>query len=659
MFVALLLISGHARFSTLGDRMTSCDDNGFLLNALGGSSRIQAADNISRAWTYAPGQFLVGFPFWSNATTFNDGLRGARLPSALSASAGMVLFFAVVFLLQRGVGWSEKGGVFTAMLAALSMRAMVESQQGYSYAITYLFVALQVLVMVWLLQRDNWGWTRWLYALGASSAVGAVGLFFSYQMLFPSAAAGVACTIGAWRELRQSRVAPVSWTRPAMVAAVGLAGFGGGFLWLWNTYLAVLVRNGKNVPAWAQFEIIKWSAAEGVSGYLSAIAKKLLLLFSILTAPIWPALAGSTVQLIWGAAMLLLAGWGVCIGWRKREPAIQLIAVYGAASVILALAANLAGRIPVGVTRHSFILFVPVLGMLLVGELHLSQRISWAKGFFRAALLGAILFDARFDEFNRATGNQFDVARLAKEVSNRRPLALVALDCTWDVRVAQLISKNTAFPCGVSEDAGAALKKLEARPDGGTVLLTSHRADPLGAVAGILQTHPDWKAESVIAIQPRGSTEPIGNINGGNGFFLAAVAKPITIRKGCAVQFGPGWDSREGTADWWRWTAHGGTVTVISSESESIKLTGLVISTTDSNALRHRVDGKSAPDITLNRGTELNIALKMEGAPKELEFLSANAGIKIPPDTRTFAMQIRNWKFVGDKSGSCEIRSAP
>jgi hypothetical protein len=656
LFAALILISGYARFSTIGERMTNCDDNGFLLNVLGVDSPTKAADSVSRAWTYAPGQYLLGFPLWSKATTFESGLKGARLPSALSATAGMILFFLVIFLIQRGVGWPEKGGVFTAMLAALSMRALVESQQGYSYANTYLFAALQVLAMVWLVQRDRWGWTRWLYALGASSAVGMVGVSFNYQMLFPTAAAGVACLIGAWRELRTPGAASRSWARPALAAVSGIVGFSAAYLWLWNAYLAALVRGGTNIPPWAQFEIIKWSAAEGVSGYLTALVRKVLLLFSFLTAPVWPALVGSTTQLIWGAGILLLAAWGTWIGWRNREPASQLVALYGAAATILALAANLAGQVPVGVTRHSFVLFVPVLGMLLIGELHLSHNLAWRKRFLFAAVLGVVLFQARFDEFSRQTGNQFDVARLTKEVNSRRPVALVALDCTWDVRVAQQISKNTAFPCGVVEDAGPVLKSLEARPDGGTVLLTSHRSDPLKAVTAIVQKHPDWKAESLIAIQPQGSTEPIGIVNGGNGFFLAAITKPVSIQKGCAAQFGPGWGVREGAADWWRWTDRGGTVTIISSEPESIKLTGLVVSTTDDNVLLRRVDGKAAPNIRLNRGAELNLTIPVEGTPKELEFLSANAGIKLPPDTRTFAMQIRNWKFVGEKSGPCEIR---
>lgn len=636
--------------------MTSCDDNGFLLNALGAESAAKAADSVSRAWTYAPGQYFLGFPLWSKAATFDAGVKGARLPSALSATAGMLLFFLVILLIQRHVGWPEKSGIFTAMLAALSMRAMVESQQGYSYANTYFFAALQLLAMVWIVQRNDLGWPRWLYALGASSAVGLVGIFFSYQMLFPSAAAGVACVIGGWREFRRPSEQTFSWTVPAGTAAAGMIGFGAGYWWLWKAYIAVLVKSGTNVPHWAQFEIIKWSAADGISGYLEALAKKVLLLFSFLTAPIWPALVGSTTQLVWGGCILLLAVWGVWFGWRSQEPAKRVLALYGAAAIIMMLGANLAGQIPVGVTRHSFILFVPVLGMVLGGELHLSQNAARRKRFFVAAVVGLLLFQARFDEFSRVTGNQFDVARLTKEVSKRHPTSLVALDCTWDVRVAQQITKNAAFPCGVVEDGAAAIKSLAEKQEGGTLLLTSHRADPLNSLAGALQAHPDWKSESVISIPPKGSTEPIGIVNGGNGFFLASVTKSISVQKGCAVEFGPGWNVREGAADWWRWTDKGGTVTIISSEPEKINLKGLVISATDANALQRRMDGKPVPSIPLNRGTELNLDIQMDGPPKELEFLSANAGIKMPPDTRTFAMQIRNWKFVGDKSGLCKIR---
>ncbi len=656
LLLGLLLFSGYARFSTLADRMTHCDDNGFLLNALGSESAAKAADNVSKAWTYVPGQYFVGFPLWSKATTFNAAVKAARLPSAVSATLGILLFFLVIFLIQRGVGWPDKTGAFTAMIATLSMRAMVESQQGYSYANTYLFVALQVAAMVWIVQRENLGWTRWLYALGASSFVGLVGLFFSYQMLFPSAAAGVACVLAAWREFTRSDSQSASLARPLGVAATGLVGFGAGYLWLWKTYLGVLVKNGTNIPGWAQFEVIHWSKAGGIGGYLGAVSQKILLLFGFLTAPIWPALVGTTAQLVWGGMMLLLAVIGAWAGWRSPEPGKRLLSLYGAIAVVMMLGANLAGLIPVGVTRHSFILFVPVLGLLLCGELHLSQSIDWRKRFFTAAVVGLLLFHARFEDFNSATGNQFDVARLSKEVITRRPIALVALDCTWDARLAQHISNSTAFPCGVVEDGAAAIKSLEAKPDGGALLLTSHRSDPLISLAGALQSHPDWKLERVVALQPKGSTEPIGMVNGGNGFFVASVTKPISVQEGCALQFGPGWNVREGGEDWWRWTDRGGTVTIVSSQAEKLTLKGLVTSATPANILRVRLDGKPQPDISLNLGTVLNLELQMSGSPKEFEFLSANAGIKMPPDTRTFGMQIRSWQLVGEKSGRCEIR---
>jgi len=636
--------------------MTHCDDNGFLLNALGADSAAKAADNVSKAWTYAPGQYFVGFPLWNNAATFHAAVKAARLPSAVSATLGMLLFLLVIFQIQRGVGWSDKMGAFTAMIATLSMRAMVESQQGYSYANTYLFAALQLAAMVWIVQRDNLGWTRWLYAIGASSLVGLVGLFFSYQMLFPSAAAGLACVVGAWREFRHPNSPPFSLVRPVGAAAAGLVAFGAGSLWLWKTYIEVLVKSGAGIPGWAQFEIIHWSTADGISGYLNAVSRKVLLLFSFLTAPIWPALVGTTAQLVWGGIMLLLAVIGAWVGWRSSEPGKRLLSLYGVITLVMMLGSNFAGLIPVGVTRHSFILFVPVLGLLLCGELRLSQSIGWRKRFFTAAVIGLLLFHARFDDFNSVTGNQFDVARLSKEVTTRRPIALVALDCTWDARLAQHISKSTAFPCGVVEDGAAAINALQAKPDGGTLLLTSHRSDPLISLAGALQLHPDWKVERVVAVQPKGSTEPIGLVNGGNGFFLASVTKPISAQKGCALQFGSGWNVREGGEDWWRWTDRGGTVTVVSSQAEKISLKGLVTSVTPANILRLRLDGKPQPDIPLNPGTVLNLELQMSGSPKEFEFLSANAGIKIPPDTRTFGMQIRNWQLVGEKSGPCEIR---
>ncbi len=655
LLAGLLLASGSARFITLSDRATHCDDNGFLLNALPALSAFEAADNVSKAWTYAPGQFLVGYPFWSKATTFEAVTRAARMPSAVAATAGTVLFFFLILLLQRQFAWTSHGGAFTAMLAALSMRLMVESQQGYSYAVTYLFAALQILVIVWFVQNGT-AWTRWLYAMGAALAVGLVGLFFSYQLLFPSAAAGLTCAIGAGRELfRREKQAP-PWLGSVGAACAGVAGFGAAYFWLWKAYLEVLLKNGTNVPPWAQFEIIRWSAAEGLTGYLSAIATKVVLLFSFLTAPIWPALLGATAQLLWGGAMFLLAAAGFLIGLRSSDATRRALALYGGLMLMLMLMANLAGQIPLGVTRHSFILFVPVLGLLLVAELHFSNTPSSRRRWILAAAAGLLLFYARFDEFNAMTANQFDVARVSKEVLARRPLSLVALDCTWDPRIAQVVSKGSAFPCGIVENASAAIRTLEATSEGGTMLLTSHRGDPLTAVAAELQLHPDWKTERIIAIEPRGSTEPIGMVNGGNGFFLAGITRPMKLATGCAVIFGSGWGVREGTADWWRWTDHGGPITFVSSQPEKLTIKGLVVSTTPNNTLRQRLDGNPLANAALSPGTVLDLGMDVAGAPRELELLSANAGIKLPPDTRTFAMQARNWKVTGEKSGPCEIR---
>ena len=149
ILTAAITVTMFLRFMTLADRMTHCDDTGFLVNALPASGALEAGNLVAKAWTYGPGQFVLGYPLWASAPTWRQTVFAARIPSGIAEMLGLLL---IVWLLSK-IGFGLKpglhsprtapfAGLFSAVLALCSLRAMIESQQGYPYAAACAMVAL-------------------------------------------------------------------------------------------------------------------------------------------------------------------------------------------------------------------------------------------------------------------------------------------------------------------------------------------------------------------------------------------------------------------------------------------------------------------------------------------------------------------------------------
>lgn len=143
-------------------------------------------------------------------------------------------------------------------------------------------------------------------------------------------------------------------------------------------------------------------------------------------------------------------------------------------------------------------------------------------------------------------------------------------------------------------------------------------------------------------------------------FSSPAVGNPNPVQ-GCGVGFGSGWGEREsGGQDWWRWTPKGGVLTISSTTVDKIKLLGVLASVPSNNKARLRWNGKSLPDVSLPGGKNLELQpleldLDAVVGPNVLEIESAKPGELMPPDTRTFALQIRNLRVKGQKVGACDV----
>lgn len=129
-------------------------------------------------------------------------------------------------------------------------------------------------------------------------------------------------------------------------------------------------------------------------------------------------------------------------------------------------------------------------------------------------------------------------------------------------------------------------------------------------------------------------------------------AKPAAS---CNASFGPGWGVRESAGqDWWRWAGKGGTITISTTEATKLQLSTALHSVPRNNTALVRWNGKSLADVPLTGTTQLGLDLDAVAGQNVLEIESAKPGELIPPDTRTFALQIRNMRIKGQKVGVCE-----
>ncbi len=635
------------RFFTLADRMTHCDDSGFLIQGLFASDAVNAGHRVASYWTYGPGQFVLGYPLWSIAGNWRNALYALRLPSAI---AGTIAAFLTVWLLSKlsaDRNLSPFAGMFSAVLGLCSLRAMVESQQGYPYSAACLSVTLTAVLLYWMTRSSpNLDPRRLPLLIGILAVWGSIAVAFSYQMTISIAASMLAILTVAYPDLRKphafQQISSRSWIAGSTLSLAGAAAFG----WIFIHYLSDRLLNNQGVPPWAAFDVIHWTGSP--LQYLQTIVMKWVYFAGFSTTPIWPERIGLSITRWIGFLLMVLVLLGLKSLNRSNPLWQRIIGWYCLWMLIASFFLSLFGKMPFGVTRHSHFL-LPALLLLsgfgeanllttMKGHLKTSTFANWSLAAASAIIVTVSFFS--FPTFHMATRNQFDLDRLVRLANDKKPLRILGSDCTFDAAAAQLVSHNQLFACpttggfleGEIEGAMAMLANKKAPA---SIFIVDHRDDPEWQLRPSLKKYPTLRSILLVGIKPIGSTEMIGNINGGNGFFIRQVTKfePGADTLECKASFLTGWHARETSASgWWRWSEGSPTLRVFTNQDLILQWQGTLLSMIWPQKLNILVNGKQVS--TWDAKPTLDFSVPLQAGENVIQLVGQKPGIRSGTDTR-------------------------
>ena len=657
VIVALAAITAaFFRFFTLADRMTHCDDSGFLIQGLFASNAVNAGHRVASYWTYGPGQFVLGYPLWSIAGTWRNALYALRLPSAIAETIAALLIVWLLSKLSADRKLSPFAGMFSAVLGLCSLRGMVESQQGYPYSAGCLCVALTAVLLYSMTRgRPNIDPRRLPLLIGILAFWGSIAVAFSYQMTISIAASILAILIVAYPDLRKphafQQISYRSWIAGCTLSLAAVAAFG----WLWVHYLADRLRNNQGVPPWAAFDVIHWTGSP--LQYLQAVVMKWVYFAGFSTTPVWPEEVGLSITRWIGFLLMVLVILGLKSLKRSNPLWQRIIGWYCLWMLIASFFLSLFGKMPFGVTRHSHFLLPALLLLSGFGEANLLSKIKehFVKSFnfapwLLAAASGIIvtIFFFSFPTFHLATRNQFDMDRLVRLANDKKPLRILGSNCTFDAAAAQLVSHNQLFACptaggfleGEVEGAMAALANKKAPA---SIFIVDHRDDPEWQLRPSLKQYPALRSILLVGIKPIGSTEMIGNINGGNGFFIRQVTKfePGADTLECKASFLTGWHAREASASsWWRWSEGSPTLRVVTNQDLILQWQGTLLSMIWPQKVNILVNGKRVS--TWDAKPTINFSVPLQAGENVIQLVGQTPGIRSGTDTRILSFGLRD-----------------
>jgi hypothetical protein len=310
---------------------------------------------LSRGYTYPPLQFLVSLPLSSWADDLRWTMFLFRLPSLVLWLGGIALLWKVL----RGL-WPETERVRLAVpvaLALVSTRGFVESSQGYNYASVVLIGA----IMAWTLTDQGFRriTTNLWWSGGTGIALGCL-VWLSYQTVFLAGAAFVAMMLPAltarnWGEVKRVVGIIGGFAVPTLVVAV--------------LCLRPAMAHASGTPDWAR----GLPGDSTIGQFVFPFGAWLEVLQNVLTMVPWG--TGSLAVAAIGAVVIL---WGACRAVRgPRPPAdrARLWIFLGTVAAGFTVGPYL-NLFPLGGTRHTFVLQVPVLLALAAGlaELRFGPR---------------------------------------------------------------------------------------------------------------------------------------------------------------------------------------------------------------------------------------------------------------------------------------------
>ena len=387
---------------------------------------------IPRRWTYAPLQFIATSPLLAGATNYRQTLLRGRLPSWIAA----MLAIWAMFLLARRL-WPDAASdgttVLAAMLTGVSAEMVVYSKQMENYTLGVLGLALQVLLLFWIVDRDRTPSYRSAILAGVALAIISSA---QYQLLVFTPA-----FFGAWFLARRTRgdvrvivAAGVTWG--ALVSPI------------YVLFLRHMSTRGINWNAGPAKEFAFHPAREP-GAVLMRLAtffpKNIYLTFE---AAISPVVDSHPLYRALGIALALLALAGAVALVRSADTRARTFVQFSALVGLIYVAFVLVHRFPLGPTRHTLVL-LPIAVICVVAGAHWLRTFLPARGngisLALAALIGivALLDMPRVAEARRDPVDEDAIGGL---VAQHGVTAIVEYEWTVNMRLMpSMLAKVAVF----------------------------------------------------------------------------------------------------------------------------------------------------------------------------------------------------------------------
>jgi hypothetical protein len=504
--------------------MTGIDDIGWVSGPYFNPSALGAGRDVSGGWTYAPGQFVVGHYFYTKAGSWQELLFYTRMVSALINLFGIILVF---FCLYR-LFWKQNdfGSLtFGICLTIFSTRGIIESQQGYNFASTLPIAAAFLLFLTYypasrIIRRKGFIYFSLL------AMVSALTIWFSYQaIVFIAATYLTVCLkylINILLKLKRS----IDWIKHVGVFLLTIFIPCLSCFLLYVQFLENILRVG--ITGWALMDVpdlTKFSLGEY---YLLTFLK--LHYFSFI--PYFPdnGMKGFDFYFISvGFFFLTLVGLlkYANIGHHKPKNLVCFCVII---ILLLAFFGNFLGKFPLGSTRHSYIFFLPILISIVCGLNYLIKKIfkprpDISKYLIAGNLIIPIFFLISYTDFDVKTRNNYDLNQILDFIKLYEIGKVIEDEVTVDAHITKRLNleplKYQTIEISQDIDFFSKLTRenIAKNKDLFPVLYLSHVKLNSQLIQDIEKKSLGIRSKVLANIEPKGSTELLGIINGGNGFF--------------------------------------------------------------------------------------------------------------------------------------------
>jgi hypothetical protein len=222
-----------------------------------------------------------------------------------------------------------------------------------------------------------------------------------------------------------------------------------------------------------------------------------------------------------------------------KRPQFLAVLLFTIVPIKLMAILNYFEQMPFGATRHSQILMVPVVvvfcGLLQI-LLENRSRLPVVKNLSHLiaimAMANVITLLVAYPRFREATSRRFNVDQVDDLCKEHHANQIWELGTTWDYDIANTFFPDSHKGCGEVQridafDKKTKLENLVKDKNTNTVMVASqiYDLDRIFDDKTKSEYIQNLQFTSVKSLPPIGSTEPIGNINGGNGFYVMKISK--------------------------------------------------------------------------------------------------------------------------------------